>query len=99
MDNLRFVDDENIPLLHDEDCDNDYDYYNTPNTSIIQETTFTDPYTTETTLNLRLRQKVKRDKLTALHKHLNVAVDPDLADTDRFMLKKSSNIINTDLFF
>ena len=99
MDNPRFVDDENIPLLRDEYRGNDSDDYNTPNTSIIQETTFTDPYTTETTLNLRLRQKVKRDKLAALHRHLNVTIDPGLADTDRFMLKKSSNTVNTDLFF
>ena len=55
MDNPRFVDDENIQLLYDEDRDNDYDDYNTPNTSIIQETMSTNPYTTETTLNLRLR--------------------------------------------
>ena len=99
MDNPRFVDDENIQLLYDEDRDNDYDDYNTPNTSIIQETMSTDPYTTETTLNLRLRQKVKRDKLAALHRHLNVTVDPGLADKDRFVLKKSSNTVNTNLFF
>ena len=59
MDNPRFVDDESILLLRDEDRNNDYDDYNTPNISIIQETTFTDPDTTETILNLRLRQKVK----------------------------------------
>ena len=35
MDNPRFVDDENILLLPEEDRDNDYDDYNTPNTSII----------------------------------------------------------------
>ena len=31
MDNSRFVDDENIPLVYDEDIN--YDDYNTPNIS------------------------------------------------------------------
>ena len=57
MDNPRLVDDENIPLVQDEDID--YDDCNTPDMSILQETTFTDPDTTETTSTLRLRQKVK----------------------------------------
>ena len=55
MDNPRFVDDENIPLVHDEDID--YDDYNTPNTSRVDETSFTT--TPSTTKTLRLRQKVK----------------------------------------
>ena len=59
-------------------------------TSIIQETTFTNPNLTETTSTLQLRQKVKRNKLTVLCRHLNVTGDPDLADVDRFMLKKNS---------
>ena len=73
MDNPRFVDDEKIPLVHDEDIE--YDDYNTPNTSRVDETSFTIPGPTdkETTSTLRLRQKVKRDKLAALYRHLNIA--------------------------
>ena len=73
MDNPRFVDDENIPLVHDEDIE--YDDYNTPNTSRVDETSFTMPCSTDkgTTSTLRLRQKVKRDKLAALYRHLNIA--------------------------
>ena len=47
MKNFIFLDDENIPLVthHEEDCegnhDNDYDICNTPNTSTLDETTFT----------------------------------------------------------
>ena len=33
---------------------------------------------------LRLRQKVKGDKLIALYRHLNVTSDPYLADIDLF---------------
>lgn len=46
----------------------DYDDYNTPNLSRVDETTLTTLGTTEkeTTSTLRLRQKVERDKLTAL---------------------------------
>lgn len=36
MDNPRFFYDENTPLVHEEDID--YDYYNTPNTSRVDET-------------------------------------------------------------
>ena len=60
MDNPRFVDEEDIPLI-DDDCDD----CNTPNTSRVNETSFTEPATTEATSTLRLKQKVNRDKLTA----------------------------------
>ena len=36
MDNPRCPDDENMPLVHDKDID--YDGYNTPNTSRVDET-------------------------------------------------------------
>ena len=83
MDNPGFIDDEAIPLVEDED----YDDYITPNTNRVDETSLTEPDTTEATWTLRLRQKVKLNKLTALYRHLNVTVDPDLADIDRFMIK------------
>ena len=63
MDNPVFGDEETIPMAHQ---DEDYDNYNTPNTSKIDETSFTVPDTTEATSTLQLRRKVKRDKLTAL---------------------------------
>ena len=78
-----FVDEETIGMVHQDD---DYDYFNTPNTSRIDETSFTIPDTTEATSTLRLRQKVKRDKLTALYRHLNVTGDIDLIDLDQFSL-------------
>ena len=81
MDNPRFVDEEEIPLVQDED----YDNYGTTNTSRV-ETSFMEPATTEATSILRLRQKVKRDKLTALYRHLNVTGDIDRIDLDRIDL-------------
>ena len=84
MGNPRFADEETIPLVQDED----YDNYNTPNTSRIDETSFTKPDATEATSTLQLRQKVKRYKITALYRHLNMTGDPGLADIDRFMIKK-----------
>ena len=62
MGNPRFVDEEIIPLVQDED----YDDYNTPNTSSVDDTSFTEPDTTEATSTLQLRQKVKQDKITVL---------------------------------
>ena len=79
-----FVDEENIPLVHQDD---DYDDYETPNTSRI-ETSFTVSDITEATSMLRLRQKIKRDKINALYRHLNTTGNPDLIDLDRFKLTK-----------
>ena len=92
MDNPRFVDEETIPLVQDED----YNDYSTPDTSRVDETSFTEPDATEGTSTLQLREKVKRDKIIALHKHLNVT---GLADIDIFMIKKISKTANTDLLF
>ena len=59
MDNPMFVDEENTPMIYQ---DEDYDDYNIPTTSRIDETSFTVPANTEATSTLRLLQKVKRDK-------------------------------------
>ena len=83
MDNPVFVDEKNIPL----DQDEGYGDYRTPDTSRIDETSFTVPDTAEATSALRLRQKVKRDKITAFYRHLNVTGDTDLADLDRFIIR------------
>ena len=85
MDNPRFIDEEDILLAHqDDDCDD----YNTLDSSRIEETSFIEPDTTESISTLQLIQKVKRDKLTALYRHLNVTGDPGFADVDRLMIKK-----------
>ena len=90
MNNLVFVDKENIPLVHDEDIN--YDDYGTPNTTTVHETSFTMPGSTEkeTTSTLRLKQKLKRDKLAALYRHLNVTGNLDLINLDRFKLTTDS---------
>ena len=82
MDNPRFIDEETIPLVQDED----YDNYGTPNTTRVDETSFTEPDTTEATSTLRLKQKVKRDKLAALYRYLNVTGNLDLINPDWFKL-------------
>ena len=63
MNNPTFVDEETIGMVHQDEY---YDDYNTQNTSKIDETPFMESGTTEATLTLRLRQKVRRDKLNAL---------------------------------
>ena len=66
MDNPIFVDEENIPMVHQDD--EDYDEYRMPDTSRVQ-TSFIEPTdATEPTLTLRLRQKVRRDKINALYR-------------------------------
>ena len=78
MDNLVFVDEENIPMVHQ---DEDYDDYSTPDKSRV-ETSFIEHDTTEPTSTLQLRQKVKRDKIITLYRHLNVTGNLDLIDLD-----------------
>ena len=56
MDNPRFVDEETIPVVAQNE---DYDDYNTPDTGRVNETSFTDPDTNKATSTLQLRQKVK----------------------------------------
>ena len=76
MDNPTFIDEENIPLVHQNE---DYGDYRTPNTSRIDETLFTVPNTQEeATSTLRLRQKLKRDKIVSLYRYLDVTGDPGL---------------------
>ena len=79
-----FADKEYIPLIQEED----YDNCGTPNTSRVDETSFIEPDTTEATSTLRLNQKVKRDKLAALYRYLNVTGNLDLIDLDRFKLSR-----------
>ena len=81
MDNPRFIDEEDIQLIHQDDED-----YNTPNTSRIYKTSFTVPDATEATSTLRLRQKVKRDKINSFYRHVNVTANLDFIDQDQFRL-------------
>ena len=86
MDNPTFIDEETIGIVYQDE--EDYDDCNTPDTSRV-ETSFTEHDTTESTSTLRLRQKVKRDKITALYRYLNVTSDIDLIDLERFRLTKN----------
>ena len=79
MDNPTFVDEENIPIFQDKD----YDNCSTSNTSRVDETSFTEPDTKETTSTLQLKQIVKRDKLAALYRHLNVTCKLDLINLNQ----------------
>ena len=94
MENLILVHTENIPLVthndedHEEDNDNDYDDYNEPNARRVDETTrpsFMDKLATSTEW---LRQKVTRDKLVALYRHLSITLDLGLINLDRFNCTK-----------
>ena len=64
--------------------DDDYDEDYRTSDTIRVETSFIEHNTTEPTSTLRLRQKVKRDKIIALYRNLDVTGKPDLIDLDRF---------------
>ena len=86
MDNPRFVNDESIPLIQDEDIDQDDQ--STPNTSRLDETSITMPGSTEKETTLWLKQKVKQDILTVLYRHINIAGNLDLINHYRIRLTK-----------
>ena len=88
MNNPTFIDEENIPLVNqDEDYDEDY---RTPETSWIDDASFTLPDTTEATSTLRLRQELKKkNRINALYRHLNVTGNLGLAKLDTFMIKEN----------
>ena len=96
MENIEF-DEEEISLINQ---DEDYDDYRTPDTTRIDaETSFTALATTEATSTLRLRRKLKRDKIVSLYRYLGVTGDPGLANLDRFNIKKNSKTGNIELLF
>ena len=95
MDDPRFIDEETIPLVQDKY----YDGYKTSDISRIDETSFIEPDTTETTSTPRLGQKVKQNKIKAFYRHLNVTGDPDIANMDQFLVKKNLKTGNTDMLF
>ena len=51
-----FVDEETIPMVHQ---DEDYDNYNTPNTSRVDEPPFMEPDTSEATSTLKTKSKTR----------------------------------------
>ena len=79
MQNPTFADNENIPLVMHHDKDIDYDYYNTLNTTRVDEATFTRLSTIEKTL--RPIQKLKRNKLVTFLKYLKVTDKSRLSKT------------------
>ena len=81
MDNPTFVDEENILMIH-QDEEEDYNDYRTLDTSRIEISFIESTDATEATSTLRLRQKLKRDKIVSLYRYLSVTGDPGLADLD-----------------
>ena len=91
MDDPWFINEAAVPLVKDED----YDDYKTLDISRIEETSFIEPDTTETTSTLRLRQKVKWNKINAFYRNL-IQV---LLIWINLWFKKISKAGNTDLLF
>ena len=89
MDNPVFVRDEDIPLIDDENYDDDDSRYDTPDSSRIEETSFTDQ---QPVVRLRQRQRLLLDYLEDLYRYLEV--DPgniNLVNPDLFRVEKSKS--------
>ena len=95
MENPIAVDNGNTPLVtrHNNDCDddNDYDGYSTPNTSRVDQTTFTTTGSTDkqSTSTLQFRKKVKRDKLAVFYRDFDVRDGQNLINLDQFSYAKN----------
>ena len=87
-------------ISHCHQDEKDYDErYDTLHTSRI-ETSFIEPTdATEAPSTLRLRQKIKQDKIVSLYRYLSVTGDPGLADLDQFMIRKNLKTVNIELLF
>ena len=80
MDNPTFVHNEDIPLIDDnDDCDEE-SRYDTPDSSRIEETSFTE----QPAVRLRQRNRLLRNYLEDLYKYLDVDGNIDLVDTSLF---------------
>ena len=87
MDNSRFLDNNDIPLI-DEDYDS-YSRYDTPVTSRIEETLFTQDIEQP---SVRLRQKLLHNHIVELHRYLDVHPrNVGLVNTDLFKGEKSKS--------
>ena len=92
-----FVNEEDIPMINQ---DKDYNNYRTPDTSrIAAEKSFTKPATTEATSTLRLRQKLRRDKIVSLYRYIDVTGGRGLVELNRFMIIKNLKTGNIKLLF
>ena len=87
MDNPTFVHDEDIPLIdyNDDDYDEEELRYDTPDSSRIEETSFTE----QPAVRLRQRNRLLRNYLEDLYKNLDVDDgNIDLVDTNLFKVEK-----------
>ena len=88
MDNPTFVHDEDIPLINDDDdYDEEESRYDTPDSSRIEETSFTE----QPAVRLRQRNRLLRNYLEDLYKYLDVDGNIDLVDTSLFKVEKSKS--------
>ena len=99
MDNPAFKDDENIPLMHNDDDDDDIPY--TPTGEVGEKRFSTSTLSEETPGSkvTRLSDELKRDKIQALHDFLGVKGDVNLIELDRFRLNRNEKTGNTELKF
>ena len=94
-DNPVFVHEEGVPHIDEDDYDDDLQY-NTPKTSRIEETSFTE----QPAVRLRQRQRLLHDYIEDLYRYLDV--DPgniNLVNPDLFKVEKSkSGAVELKLF-
>ena len=83
MDNPTFVHDEDIPLIDDDDYEEE-SRYDTPDSSRIEETSFIE----QPAVRLRQRNRLLRNYLEDLYKHLDADGNIDLVDTNLFKVEK-----------
>ena len=86
----RFIDEENVPLIADDDYEEETSFTFPPSSDGHLEPSFATP---QSNYNFRapLQQlEIKRQKISSLYKHLgHPRLDPNLADLDKFRMRKN----------
>ena len=82
-----FIDDENVPLIGDDDYEETSFTY-PPGEPLGDQPSFATPHFSHSRIAVQ-QLEIKRQKISSLYKHLGAHGDPNLADLDKFRMRKN----------
>ena len=87
-----FIDEANIPLIADDDDYEETSFTYPPSSSDDRlEPLFATPHFSKSRIGVQ-QLEIKRQKLSSLYKHLGAHGDPNLADLDKFRMRRNQNL-------
>ena len=82
-----FIDDENVPLIGDNDYE-ETSFIAPPGESLGDQPSFGTPHFSNSRIAVQ-QLEIKRQKIATLYKHLGAHGDPNLADLDKFRMRRN----------